>query len=402
MPQKKKILFINYSLHSGGIEKSLVTVLSLFDYEKYDVDLQLFANEGLFLQRVPKQVNLLEPLFPAEYRLNIRRAFPALLKKGRPLLALGRLLVSFAGLRGTMGERLARMWKAERLFVRPAKKEYDCAVAFMEGQPIYYNAEKVRSAVKIGFIHGDYEAMGLRAGFDRRYVAKLDALCTVSGSCLASLRRVFPEFADRCHVVYNIISASFMRTLAEEGRGFDDGFSGLRVLSIARLSHQKGLDIAMPAVAALVKKGLPFRWYIIGVGPEEAALKAMAQELGLTDSVVFLGERANPYPYLKQCDVYLQPSRFEGKSIAVDEAMVMCRPILLTDFSTAADQIDSGVNGSIVPMTPEGVEEGLEALLLHEDRRRAFTDALSKGTYTNEEEINKLYGLIDSREKSAR
>lgn len=395
MPEKKRILFVNYSLHSGGIEKSLVTVLSLFDYEKYDVDLQLFANEGLFLERVPRQVNLLGPLFPAEYRLNIRQALPALLKKGRPLLALCRLLVSLAGLKGTMGERLVKMWKVERLFARPAEKEYDCAVSFMEGQPIYYNVEKVKSRRKIGFIHGDYEAMGLLADFDRGYVAKLDALCTVSESCLASLRKVFPENAERCHVVYNIISADFMRSLAQQGKGFDDGFSGLRILSIARLSHQKGLDIAMPAVAGLAKEGLPFRWYIIGVGPEEAQLKSMAQELGPANCVVFLGERANPYPYLQQCDVYLQPSRFEGKSIAVDEAMVMCRPILLTDFSTAADQIDSGVNGLIVPMTPEGVGEGLRSLLTDEKRRKTYTEALARGRYSNEEEIEKLYALID-------
>lgn len=395
MPEKKKILFINYSLHSGGIEKSLVTILSLFDYEKYDVDLQLFANEGMFLERVPKQVNLLEPLFPAEYRLNIRQAFFALLRKGHPLLALCRLLVTLAGLRGTMGERLTKMWKAESHFVRPGYREYDAAVAFMEGQPIYYNVLKVKSKVKIGFIHGDYEAMGLNRDFDREFVRRLDALCTVSESCLASLQKVFPESAEKCHCIYNIISANFMHTLAENGEGFSDGYTGLRVLSIARLSPQKGLDIALPAAASLKKKGLEFRWYVIGVGPEEEKLKAMAKELNLDGCVFFLGERSNPYPYLKQCDVYLQPSRFEGKSIAVDEAMVMCRPILLTDFSTAADQIDSGVNGLIVPMTSEGVEKGLEDLLLHEDRRAAFTDALSKGIFSNEGELNKLYDLIN-------
>lgn len=392
---KKKILFINYSLHSGGIEKSLVTILSLFDYEKYDVDLQLFANEGLFLERVPKQVHLLEPLFPAEYRLNIRQAFFALLRKGRPGLAFCRLLVTFAGLRGSMGERLGKMWNIERRFARPAKGEYDAAVAFMEGQPIYYCVTNVNSRIKIGFIHGDYEAMGLNREFDRPYVRQLDALCTVSESCLASLRRVFPESAEKCHVIYNIISARFMQNLAEQGKGFSDGYTGLRVLSVARLSHQKGLDIALPAVASLKRKGLGFRWYIIGVGPEEESLKAMAHELDLDGSVFFLGERPNPYPYLKQCDVYLQPSRFEGKSIAVDEAMVMCRPILLTDFSTAADQIDSGVNGLIVPMTPEGVEEGLEKLLRSEELRTSFTKSLSGKTYSNESELDKLYTLID-------
>lgn len=395
MPEKKKILFINYSLHSGGIEKSLVTVLSLFDFTKYNVDLQLFANEGMFLERVPEQVNLLEPLFPAEYRLNIRQAFFALIRRGHPLLALCRLLVTFAGLRGTMGERLVKMWKVERHFARPARGQYDAAVAFMEGQPIYYNITKVKSKVKIGFIHGDYEAMGLNRDFDREYIHQLDALCTVSESCLSSLQKVFPECAEKCHCIYNIISADFMRTLAEKGEGFNDGYSGLRVLSIARLSMQKGLDIALPAVANLKKRGLAFRWYIIGVGPEEEKLKAMAGELDLEDCVFFLGERSNPYPYLKQCDIYLQPSRFEGKSIAVDEAMVMCRPILLTNFSTAADQIDSGVNGLIVPMTSEGVEQGLEDLLQHEERRAAFIDALSQGTYSNESEINKLYDLIN-------
>jgi glycosyltransferase involved in cell wall biosynthesis len=392
---KKKILFINYSLHSGGIEKSLVTILSLLDYEKYDVDLQLFANEGLFLDCVPKQVHLLKPLFPAEYRLNIRQAFPALLRMGRPGLALCRLLVTISGLRGTMGERLGRMWRIERHFVRPAPDEYDAAVAFMEGQPIYYCITKVKSRVKIGFIHGDYEAMGLCREFDRDYVDQLNALCTVSESCLASLRRVFPEIADRCHVIYNIISERFLRGLAEQGEGFSDEFDGLRVLSIARLSQQKGLDIALPAVANLKKKGLRFRWYIIGVGPEEAKLKEIVQKLDLGDRVFFLGERANPYPYLDQCDVYLQPSRFEGKSIAVDEAMVMRRPILLTDFSTAADQITSGKNGMIVPMTPEGVEQGLEKLLREENLRASFTKALSEETYSNECELQKLCALFN-------
>ncbi|HEX2985887.1 MAG TPA: glycosyltransferase [Caproiciproducens sp.] len=394
MPDKKKILFINYSLHSGGIEKSLVTLLSLFDYQSYDVDLQLFANEGMFLDRVPPQVNLLPPLFPAEYKLNIRQAFPTLLRKGHPLIAACRLMVTIAGLRGTMGERLANMWNVERRFVRSNKKEYDAAIAFMEGQPIYYVVTKVKSKVKIGFIHGDYTAMGLSKIYDYDFIRRLNALCTVSESCKAALVQTFPEFKNNFHVVYNIISASFMRGMASEKADFGDDFFGLRILSIARLSHQKGLDIALPAIAELKRQGLKFKWYIIGIGPEEQNLKDMICKLQIEDYVKFLGERANPYPYLKACDIYMQPSRFEGKSIAVDEAMVMCRPILLTDFSTASDQITSGKNGMIVPMTSEGVAEGLKDLLLNPERREAFTKALSQCDYTNEDEINKLYALI--------
>ncbi len=394
MPDKKSILFINYSLHSGGIEKSLVTLLSLFDYQTYDVDLQLFANDGMFLSRVPAQVNLLPPLFPAEYKLNIRQAFPTLMRAGHPLIAVCRLMVSFAGLKGTMGERLVKMWNVERRFIRSSKKEYDTVIAFMEGQPIYYAVSKVKSKNKIGFIHGDYAAMGLCRIFDYDFIRRLNALCTVSESCKTALDKTFPEFKDKFHVIYNIISSTFMREMANEPADFGDDFAGMRVLTIARLSHQKGLDLALPAVAALKKEGLKFKWYIIGIGPEEQNLKAMIHDLDITDCVGFLRERANPYPYLKTCDIYLQPSRFEGKSIAVDEAMVMCRPILLTDFSTAADQIASGENGLIVPMTGEGIAEGLRDLLLNAERRTYFSAALAKCDYTNENEINKLYALI--------
>lgn len=394
MPDKKKVLFINYSLHSGGIEKSLVTVLSLFDYQSYDVDLQLFANDGMFLNRVPSSVNLLPPLFPAEYKLNIRQAFPALIRKGHPLTATCRLMVSFAGLKGTMGDRLVRMWNVERHFIRSPKKEYDTVIAFMEGQPIYYAVTKVKSKNKIGFIHGDYKAMGLCRIFDYGFVRQLNALCTVSESCKTALDSTFPEFKDKFHVIYNIISSTFMRNMANEPADFEDDFTGTRILTIARLSHQKGLDIALPAIAALKKQGLKFKWYIIGVGPEEENLKATIDEFGIGDCVKFMGERSNPYPYLKACDIYLQPSRFEGKSIAVDEAMVMCRPILLTDFSTAADQITSDENGLIVPMTSDGVTGGLRELLQSSELRAHFSDALAKCDYTNEDEINKLYALI--------
>ncbi|MDD3262175.1 MAG: hypothetical protein PHU79_09805, partial [Oscillospiraceae bacterium] len=237
---KKQILFINYSLHSGGIEKSLVTLLSLFDYDKYDVDLQLFANEGLFLPRVPKQVHLLPPLFPKEYRLNVRQAVPALLGGGHPLLALCRAGVSVGGLHGTMGERLVKMWKCESRFVRDNPKTYDAAVAYMEGQPIYYCVGHVRAKRKIGFVHGDYTAMGLDRTFDTPYFDKLDAVCTVSESCKAALQTNFPQDAQRCHVQYNLLSPKLLRQMAEEPAPFSDSFSGLRVLSIARLSEQKG------------------------------------------------------------------------------------------------------------------------------------------------------------------
>lgn len=400
--ERKKILFINYSLHSGGIEKSLITLLELFDYQKYEVDLQLFVHEGLFLKDLPKQVNLLPALLPPEYKLNIIKAFFKLIKKGFVKTAFVRLWITVVSRRGTLGKRFEKIYGAEKKLLRAPEKEYDAAIAFMEGQPLYYAVDFVRSKRKIGFIHGDYKAMEMEKEFDSRYFKRLDALCTVSDICKSSLDDVFPENAGKHHVIYNIISQNSIESRAA-APGFDDKFNGRRILTIARLSYQKGLDIGMEAISQLKGKlnnfkgdGIDFKWYIIGIGPEKESLEALAAELNISDNVVFLGEKANPYPYLSECDIYFQPSRFEGKAIAVDEACVLKKPILLADYSTAADQIENGSEGLIAKSAPEALCEALASMLTDDALRKRLSSNLCGKKVTNEDEIKNLYSLIDN------
>lgn len=393
---KKRVLFVNYSLHSGGIEKSLVTLLNLFDYEKYEVDLQLFVNEGLFLPMVPKEVNLLPPFFPEPFGYPIQKGFLSLVLHGKWKAAITRLKVSLLVRGGTMGQRLLKLYELEKPCLTPPKQHYDAAVAFMEGQPLYYVADIADCPNKIGFIHGDYEAMDLDAEGERPYLDRLDALCTVSEGCKAALDRVFPEQKAKHHLIYNILSADMLEKLARQEGGFDDGFKGRKILTIARLSPQKGLDMGMQAISLLKNQGIDFRWYIIGKGPEYQKLKGLMEEKGLQGRVVFLGERSNPYPYFKQCDLYFQPSRFEGKAIAVDEAIFFRKPILLANFSTARDQISHEENGLIADFTPEALATGLSRLLTDQPLCTIFCEELGKVKTTNEEEIQKLYQLIDN------
>ncbi len=394
---KKKILFVNYSLHSGGIEKSLVTLLKLFDYSKYSVDLQLFVHEGLFLKNVPHEVNLLKPLLPAEYKLNIRKAFLALLKMKMPKTAFCRLLVTLVSRNGTLGERLNRVYCIEKKLLKPNQTEYDAVIAFMEGQPLYYAVDFINAKKKIGFIHGDYEAMGMQKSIDEDYFAKLDNVCTVSDSCRQSLDEVFPENKAKHRVIYNIVSKKAIEELACSESGFSDGFRGKRILTIARLSYQKGLDVGINAVSLATKSAdAPnFKWYIIGIGPEEAALKALCEQNGISDKVIFLGEKANPYPYLGACDIYFQPSRFEGKAIAVDEACALCKPILLADYSTARDQLTNGKEGVIVPLEANMLASMLNKMLTDDSLCKRLSENLSLKDTANEDEILKLYDLID-------
>lgn len=389
---KTKILFVNYSLHSGGVEKSLVTILSVIDYDKYDVDLQLFVKEGLFLNNVPSNVNVLPPMLPKEYKLNIRQAFLALLKMGKLKTAFCRLLVTLTSRTGSLGERFKRVYNIEKKLLKSNPKEYDTVIAFMEGQPLYYAVEFTKAKRKIGFIHGDYKAMGLSKNFDIPYFDKLNALCTVSEGCKNSLDEVFPDMKNRHHLIYNIISSQMLNKMADSGKGFTDDYNGKRVLTIARLSYQKGLDIGIETISRLAD--YDFKWYIIGIGPLEYQLKEQAKALGVDNKIVFLGETDNPYQYIKNCDLYFQPSRFEGKAIAVDEACVFNKPILLGEYSTAHDQIENGVEGVICPLNADMLADELKSLLEDNSRAQAFSSALKNKRVTNEEEINKLYALF--------
>lgn len=396
--QKKKILFVNYSLHSGGIEKSLVTLLNLFDYSKYSVNLQLFVHEGLFLKNVPSKVKLLPALLPKEYKLNIRQAFTALLQKGMFKTAFCRLMVTLVSRKGTLGERLVRVYNVEKKLLKPNHCEYDAVIAFMEGQPLYYAADFVNAKKKICFIHGDYKAMEMCKEADSAYLDRFDALCTVSEACKQALDESFPESAAKHRVIYNIVSKQTIEALSHSDSGFSDAFCGKRILTIARLSYQKGLDVGVAAIALAAKAlNIPdFKWYIIGIGPEQAALKALCEQHGISDKVVFLGEKPNPYPYLRECDIYFQPSRFEGKAIAVDEACILCKPIILADYSTAHDQLDAEKEGIIAEFSPQALSQAIVSLLSSPELCSQFADNLACKDLSNESELQKLYDLIEN------
>ena len=160
---------------------------------------------------------------------------------------------------------------------------------------------------------------------------------------------------------------------------------------MGRLDRQKGLDIAIEACARLADS-VDFRWYVLGDGPQRGELEALIASRGLRDRFFLLGTTLNPYPYLARCDVYAQPSRFEGKSIALEEAKCLARPILTTAFSTVRDQIEDGVTGSIAQIDADDVAEKLRALLLEPALRQKLTDNL-RGYPGNEREMEKWTAL---------
>jgi glycosyltransferase involved in cell wall biosynthesis len=158
----------------------------------------------------------------------------------------------------------------------------------------------------------------------------------------------FPEIQSKIKVVHNIVSAKTVQQLAVENIN-DTQFQSndFTIVTVARLSQEKGIDIAIEACKILVQNNSNIKWYVIGEGNERGQLEQFIQQNQLQNHFFLLGLRSNPYSYVKQATVYVQPSRYEGKSIAIDEAKILAKPIVVTNFTTAKDQIHHAINGII-------------------------------------------------------
>ena len=392
---KKDILFIMNNLNCGGAEKALVSLLQTMDYNKYNVDLLLFKKEGIFLNSVPKEVNLLEEPFGYNYfDMSIKNAILGCIKKFRFDIAINRLLAGL--IFKTEKSRVIceqKVWKYISRGIKSLNKQYDVAIGYLEKNPIYYCVEKVNANKKIGFIHNDYEKLGMNPDIDIKYFDKLDNIITVSEGCAEVLKQTFPQHKSKIQVMYNIISPKVIHKMASEDISIDK--EKINIVSVGRLNYQKGFDIAIEACGLLKKNGYNFVWNILGEGEERHKLEEMIKEHHLENVFILGGIKENPYPYIKHADIYVQPSRFEGKSIAIDEAKILNKPILVTNFSTAKDQIDDQTNGLIVDMNPESIYKGIKQLIDSEELRKKLSQNLSNEELGTEKEIEKLYNMFD-------
>ena len=392
---KKRLLFVHPALHFGGAEKSLQTLLCSIDYARYDVDLLLFRREGELLGLLPPQVRILDlPPTAQTFSLPLAEACASFLRQGKPSLAAARTLFSRA-VRGDLPIRTLeqRGWKYQKQAYSPLPQVYDAAIAYLEGSPVWYCAEFVQAKKKLAVLHSDYRKLEMNRDFDSAYFARFDHVAGVSDACADVLRSVFPEHREKICVLENIVSPSALRALSVQDAGFDDGYAGLRVLTMGRLDEPKGIDLALEACRMLADT-LDFRWYVLGDGQQRPLLEERVARYGLADRFLLLGAKLNPYPYLAQCDVYVQPSRFEGKSIALEEAKCFAKPILTTAFTTVRAQITDGDNGVVAQIEPADIAEKLRSLLTDTALRARLCGRL-RDYSGNPGEIEKFYALID-------
>lgn len=400
----KPRIFINmHYMEMGGAERALLGLLNALDADKVDVDLFLNQHTGEFLSLIPEKINLLPE----------RRGFNAIERPMKQILKEGQLGVFFGRLKARRQHRkyhdslpasMKAMDSSVFQYVADAVNpylptlddlgEYDLAISFITPHNIVLN--KVRAKTKIAWIHTDYSTIHVNVEKELPVWSGFDYIVSISPDCTKSFLKTFPSVESKIIEIENILSQEFIRqqsSLLDVSTEMPQ--TGLRLLSVGRYCHAKNYDNVPDITRRLVESGLTdLRWYIIGFGGDEALIREKIAQAGMQDHVILLGKKENPYPYIKACDVYVQPSRYEGKSVTVREAQVLCKPVIVTNYATAGSQIRDGIDGIIVPMDNEGCADGIAKAVKDKELLNSITDYLAEHDYGNEREVEKVYGLL--------
>lgn len=396
---KKKVLVSMYSLNIGGAERSLIGLLENFDFRQFEVDLFLYRHEGEFLKFIPKEVNLLPAI--AQYT-TFERPIKDIIKEGHIYLGTARVLAKIKakiknkGLKKDQGtyKQMQYMWHYSMPKLPHIDKLYDIGISFLG--PHYFINDKVKAKVKLGWNHTDYfTIVSPDKKLDEKMWSKLDYIVNVSKDCEDSFLKVFPNLESKTIVIENIISSTFVKEQSEEdieNEMQDDG--SIKICSVGRFSNAKGFDLAVLACKELVQKGYDIKWYVVGYGGEEEYLKQLIREHNMADRFILLGKKINPYPYINKCDIYCQPSRYEGKAVTVREAQILAKPVMITNFPTANSQLENGVDGFICELSISGIAEGIEKLFKDSDFGNKLINNCKTRDYTNIAEIEKIYNMV--------
>lgn len=394
---KKRIFIAIQYLEIGGAERSLIGLLNAIDYARHEVDLFVYDHRGEFMSLIPESAHLLpeNPVYAA-----INRPIKEVLKKGHIGVALARIM---AKIHYAIYQKTHHPKEGSGIFqyvadcvtpLLPSLKgygTYDLAISFLTPHNIV--RDKVNARQKIAWIHTDYSTISVNTFKELPVWKSFDRIMAVSEGVRKTFLQTFPTLADKVEVMENILSPTFVQEQADmqDVSALMPAIEGeLRFCSVGRFTLAKNFDNVPFICQKLVKKGLKFKWYIIGYGGDEELIQRNIRQAGMEEVCILLGKQSNPYPFMKACDIYIQPSRFEGKAVTVREAQILGKPVIITRFATSSAQLTDQVDGVIVPMDNEEAAEGIYNFTKNLELQEQIKNYLSTHDYGNESEIEKL------------
>ncbi|MFZ7120108.1 MAG: glycosyltransferase [Eubacteriaceae bacterium] len=399
----KKVLFVINTLGRAGAEKSMTELMKVMDTNKYELHLLVLVNRGEMYDEVPPYV-IMHNKHPdnrsvlsigARFVL-IKTVIVALLKKINFLRELPYLFHNIKEQLSNGRIQLDKLfWKIISDGTPVIQEKFDIAIAYLEGGAAYYVADYVKADKKAVFIHIDYKKAGYTPTIDHGCYDKMNRIYIVSEDAKKSFVGVYPQYKDKVEIFYNIINAEAIKKLAEEGTGFQDDFDGIRILTIGRLHYQKAYDMAIPVLQKIRKAGYNIRWYVIGDGAIRGELEKLIEKHNVTGDFILLGAKSNPYPFLKQCQLYVHTTRFEGKSIAIEEAQVLGKAIVASDCTGNREQIQHEVNGIIVDLEVNEIASEIIKLLDDKTLIYKFEQANAEMKFDYRKNLDLLYSFME-------
>ena len=385
----------------GGAEISLIGLLNAIDYSKYDVDLFIFSHQGELMKLIPKRVNLLSEIPIYSY---IEKPMSAALMAGYYRLVAARLWAKYKYKQYCKkyhpkdGSAIFQYVANRVTPILPSLHqygEYDLAISFLTPHNIVL--DNVTAKKKIAWIHTDYSKIDVNAALELPVWNRYDYIVSISEDVTKTFLTTFPILKDKIVEIHNILSPSFVRCRSDENADFSEmelSKNHVKLLSVGRFSDAKNFDNVPDILKRIREKGIDAKWYIIGYGGMESLIRQKIAEAAVEDYAILLGKKENPYPYIKACSIYVQPSRYEGNSVTVREAQMLCKPVVVTNYATAKSQINDGVDGVIVQLDNEGCADGIVELINDKEKQHRLVEYLKTHDYGNESEVEKIYKLM--------
>ena len=395
--KKRKILFLMPSIGCGGVETTLFSLLKELVCEDNEITLLLLEDKGTFFERIPEGIKICRLEIPERFWgvfYGKKKMLVKLLKRGSLWKIPAFLCHSLANCITENRERTAKYFNKIASEIPCLEQEYDVAIDYFgyASFTTFYLAEKVKAKVKVSWLHSILSRFSPQA-FAPWY-KKMDVIFACSQMVKQDFEEMFPELKS-VRLFYNIIDPNRIRALAKQGDGFSDKYNGVRILTVGRVCQEKGQDMAAQAFMMLRRNGYSVRWYLIGGGSQEDVKRVkdiVAEEE--RDNFVFLGIQENPYAFMRQCDIYVQPSRFEGYCTTTNEARILGKAIVMTDVSGAREQIEDGKTGLIVQSTAEEIYGAVKAMLDSSVLREIFEHKLNELSFDTRKEIQKLDQIV--------
>lgn len=362
----------------AGAETAFLEFLKKIDESEHEIFLYVLMGQGELCERLPSHVRVLNKSLSNLSVLTDKGrkrmayvVFRAFCKHGGWCAKLYSIFGNFACMvkrKRIQPDKL--FWRVLSDGAERFNMEFDLAVAWLEGGSVYYVADYVKARRKAAFLHIDYENAGYTKEMDRACWRQYDRILAISGKIKEHFQAFYPEYEEKVSVFHNYINQEEIRFMAKEPGGFSDDFDGIRLLTVGRLTYQKGYDIAIEAMSILKKSGRQVRWYVLGEGEQRKYLEKRIAMFGLKEDFLLLGAVNNPYPYYRQADIYVHATRFEGKSIAVQEAQTLGCTIVASDCNGNRELIIDGKDGILCALNPAAVADSIAGLLGDEEKRK--------------------------------